>query len=43
VEAQKWQRALANKDAALADKDAENARLREQLAAMQAKIESASK
>jgi predicted transposase/invertase (TIGR01784 family) len=37
-EAEKWHDVVADRDAALADKDAENARLREQLAALQAQL-----
>jgi predicted transposase/invertase (TIGR01784 family) len=37
-EREKWQGVVAEKDAALADKDAENTRLREQLAALQSRL-----
>jgi hypothetical protein len=35
---EKWKSVVAEKDTILADKDAENARLREQLAALQARL-----
>jgi predicted transposase/invertase (TIGR01784 family) len=38
IEREKWQGVVAEKDAALADKDEENTRLREQLAALQSQL-----
>ena len=37
-EREKWQGVVAEKDAALAEKDAENARLRQQIAALQSRL-----